>query len=236
MRTAGAALSSAVWALMIVLVGAACGSAAVESPVKPATELVTTVAQSRVPRVRVFDEPGRGPRRVLNNPDASGAPLLFVVRNSSGDWLQVELPVRPNGSLGWVSRHDVDLTQHTYRIVVQLAAHTMTVSHGSTVIDREPVGIGTRDTPTPGGSYYTTSLIRPPDPNGFYGPYVYTLSGFSDVLQHFAGGEGVIGIHGTSEPQLIGKSVSHGCIRMSNAGITKLAGLLPLGVPVDIRP
>jgi lipoprotein-anchoring transpeptidase ErfK/SrfK len=221
---------------MIVLLGGACGRAAVEVPVKRVSELDTTVARARVSKVRVFDEPGDGARRVLDNPDRSGAPLVFVVRNSSGDWLQVELPVRPNGSLGWISRDDVALSHHAFRIVVELAAHMITVSRGSVVVDREPVGVGTRDTPTPGGFYYTTSLIRPPDPNGFYGPYVYTLSGFSDVLQHFAGSEGVIGIHGTSEPRLIGKSVSHGCIRMSNAGITKLAHLLPIGDPVDIRP
>jgi lipoprotein-anchoring transpeptidase ErfK/SrfK len=223
-------------ALMIAVVGVGCGKAAVESPMRPAAELVTTVAQAHVSRLRVFDDPGGRVRLTLSSPDTSGARVVFVVRNSSGDWLQVELPVRPNGSLGWISRRDVDLTQHSFRIVVELAAHMITVSRGSTIVDHEPVGIGTSDTPTPGGSYYTTSLIRPPDPNGFYGPYVYTLSGFSDVLRHFAGGEGVIGIHGTSEPQLIGKSVSHGCIRMSNAGITKLAGLLPIGVPVDIRP
>ena len=45
----------------------------------------------------------------------------------------------------------------------------------------------------------------------------------------------MIGIHGTNQPALLGHDVSHGCIRMSNAGISKLAAILPLGVPVDIR-
>lgn len=209
-----------------------------ERPARGAlSELLTTVARARVAQVRVFDEPGAGkPRLVLASPDRSGAPLVFVVRNTDGEWLQVELPVRPNGSLGWIARVDVELSQHDYRIVVDLGAHMITVSRGTAVVDREPVGIGTRDTPTPGGSYYTTALIQPPDPNGFYGPYVYTLSGFSEKLLQFAGGDGVIGIHGTSQPWGLGKDVSHGCIRMSNAGITKLAHLLPVGVPVDIRP
>ena len=73
------------------------------------------------------------------------------------------------------------------------------------------------------------------NPNGIYGPYAYQLSGFSDVLLRFNGGTGVIGIHGTNEPWLLGKDVSHGCIHMSNAGITRLAHLLPLGVPVEIH-
>ena len=194
-------------------------------------------ALADVPKVRVFDEPGGSRARlVLNNPNPLGARLVFVVLNTDRDWLQVQLPVRPNGSLGWIARSDVQLSEHDYRIVVDLGAHMITVSRGTTVIDEEAIGVGKRDTPTPGGSYYTTALIRPPNPNGFYGPYVYMLSGFSEVLHQFAGSDGVIGIHGTSEPWGLGRNVSHGCIRMSNAGITRLARLLPVGVPVDIRP
>ena len=47
-------------------------------------------------------------------------------------------------------------------------------------------------------------------------------------------GEG-IAVHGTNKPELLGQDVSHGCIRMSNAAITKLAKLLPQGVPIEIR-
>jgi lipoprotein-anchoring transpeptidase ErfK/SrfK len=120
--------------------------------------------------------------------------------------------------------------------VVELGAHRITVFKGSSIVDREPVGVGKAQTPTPGGVYYTKELLRPVNPNGVYGPFAYQLSGFSDVLTRFNGGTGVIGIHGTNEPWLLGKDVSHGCIRMSNAGITRLAHLLPLGVPVEIRP
>ena len=55
------------------------------------------------------------------------------------------------------------------------------------------------------------------------------------MLANFAGGDGVIGIHGTNDASALGHDVSHGCIRMSNEGITKLARTLPLGVPVEIR-
>jgi lipoprotein-anchoring transpeptidase ErfK/SrfK len=44
----------------------------------------------------------------------------------------------------------------------------------------------------------------------------------------------VIGLHGTDYAAGIGKNVSHGCIRMSNAMITRLARTLPLGTPVRI--
>lgn len=63
---------------------------------------------------------------------------------------------------------------------------------------------------------------------------MYGLSGFSNVLTEFNGGDGVIGIHGTNDPSSIGRDVSHGCIRMSNTGITTLAATLPLGTPVEV--
>jgi lipoprotein-anchoring transpeptidase ErfK/SrfK len=94
------------------------------------------------------------------------------------------------------------------------------------------VGRGT--TPTPGGLFYTTELLIPVGQPA-YGPYAYGLSGYSDVLYDFAGGDGQFGIHGTNDPSGIGRDVSNGCIRMGNEAITKLAETLPIGVPVEIK-
>lgn len=194
------------------------------------------VAEATVPRVAIFKEPASGsPKRSLPNP-LDGAPLVFLVERDQGEWLLVNLPVRPNGSKGWIRKSDVVLTKHNFRITVDLSDHRLTVRQGTKVILDEPTGIGTEDTPTPGGVYYTKRLVQPPNPKGDFGPFIYELSGFSNVITDFLGGDGVIGIHGTNRPELLGKDVSHGCIRISNSGITKLARILPLGVPVDIRP
>jgi lipoprotein-anchoring transpeptidase ErfK/SrfK len=72
------------------------------------------------------------------------------------------------------------------------------------------------------------------DRAGAYGPYAFGLSAHSNVLYSFGGGPGQIGLHGTNNPASLGTNASHGCIRISNAGITKLARLLPLGTPVTI--
>lgn len=199
---------------------------------------LSTVAEAVVPEVAVFAEPdGAGePIHVLAHPTEVGAPLVFLVDSSQDEWLQVLLPVRPNGSQGWIRASDVQLSTHTFHIDVPLSALRITVYDGEEVILDEPVGIGTSDTPTPGGRYYLKELLQPPDPDGAYGPFAYGLSGFSDQLTSFAGGDGVIGLHGTNDPSSIGRQVSHGCIRMSNEGITFLAGILPLGVPVQILP
>jgi len=201
----------------------------------------TTVAQAVGPVIDVFEADGLNVIRSLDNPQPSGAPLVFVVVDQQDDRLKVSLPTRPNGSTGWVRRQDVSLTTHAYSIVVELAAHRITAFKATMPFLSEPIGVGTNDTPTPGGTYYTKELIQPVDshgrvnPYGPYGPYAYGLSGFSNVLTNFAGGEGVIGIHGTNTPSALGHDVSHGCIRMSNEAITSLAGILPLGVPVEIR-
>lgn len=47
---------------------------------------------------------------------------------------------------------------------------------------------------------------------------------------------GMIGLHGTNEPNQIGKNVSHGCIRHRNADIVKLSAIVQKGTPVYIVP
>ena len=196
----------------------------------------TIVAHAVGHSVGVYDTPSPKTLRVrLRSPQQFGTPLVFVVLESRTGWMRVRLPTRPNGSTAWIRSRDVRLSWHTYRIVVELHAHRVTVYNGTVVIAREPAGIGTLETPTPSGTYYTKELIQTLNRRGPYGPYAYELSGFSTVLTHFNGGDGVIGIHGTNQPSLIGRDVSHGCIRISNEAITRFAKLLPIGVPVEIR-
>lgn len=197
----------------------------------------TQVAEATGPQVEVFAEPAEGePTATLDNPNENGAPLVFLVEQNQGDWLQVLLPIRPNGSTGWIRTADVTVASNTYSIDIALAEHRLVVRDGDEVVVDAAIGVGTASTPTPGGKYYIKELLQPPDPDGAYGPYAYGLSGFSNVLDEFNGGDGVIGIHGTNEPEAIGTDVSHGCIRVDNATITQMAGMLPLGTPVHINP
>lgn len=193
------------------------------------------VAQSKVPSIPVFESPGAPTAKLkLSNPNEDGAPRVFLVKARQSDWLQVLLPVRPNGSKGWIRQNDVMLGQNPFRVKIELGAHRITVWNGDKVVTEEPVGVGKGNSPTPGGEYYITELLRPPDPSGLYGPFAFGLSGFSDVYQSFAGGPGFLGLHGTNDPQGLGTDVSAGCIRMSNDGITRLSSMLPLGSPVEI--
>ncbi len=195
---------------------------------------LSIVATATGPRVDVYATTSSPVQSTLPNPIESGAPLTFLVKQSQAGWLRVLLPLRPNGSEGWIKQSQVKLASHRYKIKVELAAHRLTVTEGEKTILDTPVGVGTKDTPTPGGLYYTKELLQPPNQNGAYGHFTYGLSGFSNVITSFAGGQGVIGIHGTNDPSTIGKDVSHGCLRISNEAIDMLAKRLPLGVPVEI--
>jgi lipoprotein-anchoring transpeptidase ErfK/SrfK len=44
-----------------------------------------------------------------------------------------------------------------------------------------------------------------------------------------------IGMHGTAEPDSIGRSASHGCVRLANWDVVRLAAKVAKGVPVSIH-
>jgi hypothetical protein len=182
----------------------------------------------------VYDAPGGAVTRRLANPLPSGAPLTFLVAGRRDGWLKVHLPVRPNGSTGWVRAAGVIVKGVSWRVDVHLGAHRLRLYESGRLRATYPIGVGTGATPTPGGTFYLKELLRPPDPDGAYGPYAYGLSGFSTTLDSFRGQDAVIGLHGTDEPDSIGRDVSHGCIRLRNRDITVLAEKLPLGTPVRI--
>jgi lipoprotein-anchoring transpeptidase ErfK/SrfK len=234
--------------VLLVLAGACSGNngppALAPAPTTTATTLQdpyrSTVAEALIPHVAVYDREGAAtPVRTVDQPNDPPRPLIFLVQEERPPlWLKVLLPVRPNGSTGWIKATDVKLTEHDYRITIALDAHRITLTRGTTVLVDAPIGVGRAQTPTPGGLYYTKELLRPPRPDTVYGPYAYGLSGFSNTLTSFEGGDGVIGIHGTNDPSGLGHDVSHGCIRIPNADIVRMVEQikLPLGVPVVIQP
>jgi lipoprotein-anchoring transpeptidase ErfK/SrfK len=168
----------------------------------------------------------------------NGAPQTFLIDDEvvvdDAIWYRVLLPIRPNGTTGWVQRRDVRVVGLRYHLEVHLQAFRADLFDGEHLVRSIEIGVGTDQTPTPGGTYFIKELLRPPDQETIYGHYVFGLSGFSNVLLDWPGG-GVLGIHGTNDPDgTIGRKVSHGCVRMRNADIEYLAGILPLGTPVAV--
>src|SRR5262245_51964180 len=198
---------------------------------------VQTATAKTQPQETVYGTPDGDVLTTLPNPWLGTSPLVFLVKQQvNPDWYEVYLPVRPNGSTGFVKASDVDIARHTWRIEVHLSEFRLIVYHGDETFLDTQIAVAADNTPTPGGLYYTTELRGRFDPSNAYGTYAYGLSGYSDVLQSFNGGPGQLGIHGTNQPELIGSKVSHGCIRMRNEDIEKLAAVLPLAVPVQVIP
>jgi hypothetical protein len=170
----------------------------------------------------------------LSNPILSGGPLVFLVEEMLDDWIKVLLPVRPNGSLGFVRVEDVKLSRHNFRILVEITNTNLKVLREGELFFETRIAVAAENRPTPGGKYYLTELLQPPTPHSVYGTLAYGLSGFSEVLETFNGGPGQLGIHGTNDPDSIGRQVSSGCVRMVNSDIDHIATFLPLGTPVEI--
>jgi lipoprotein-anchoring transpeptidase ErfK/SrfK len=196
---------------------------------------VTVVAAAKNAKTPIYaTATGTQPFTVLNNKTNFSGRHVFVVQAKEGESYRVFLPMRPNGRLGYVRAADVTLYQHDYAVIVSLSKKTLTLYKAGVLQMTESVGVGKSQWPTPTGSFYMRELARPRNPRGSYGPWAFGLSAYSTVFQKFGRGDGQIGIHGTNEPKLLGTQVSHGCIRMRNEAITKLAQTLPQGVPVEI--
>jgi hypothetical protein len=172
--------------------------------------------------------------RSLTNPTHEGLPVAFLVLEDHGPWLKVRVSQRPNGLVAWVQRREVSLRRVPNHVVIDVSDRKVTVLHGDDVLLEEVVGVGTDRTPTPLGHFFVDGTVRVPNPNGPYGAYQVSVSGFSEVLQSFGGGVGQIAMHGTNRPQLLGQPVSNGCVRMTNDAITRMSLLAPLGTPVEI--
>ena len=148
-------------------------------------------------------------------------------------WYRVRLPILPNNSTGWVqARYLGDLyTVHTH-LYVDRKALTATLKRDGKTVFKTIVGVGRTYWPTPRGEFYIRSKLTNFD-DPFYGPVAFGTSARSAVLTDWPGG-GFVGVHGTNQPEILPGHVSHGCIRMQNAAILKLARLMPVGTPLTV--
>jgi lipoprotein-anchoring transpeptidase ErfK/SrfK len=165
-------------------------------------------------------------------PDFRPTIVLAIAVKHSPTWYRIRLASRPNGRTGWIPGDAADLSPATTRIVIRSAARTIEVWRGSTRLLRAAVAVGAPGMETPLGSFYVTARFWPTDP--FYGPFALETSAYSKVSEWPGGG--VVGIHGTSRPWLLGRAVSHGCVRVANATALRLEQIVPLGAPISILP
>lgn len=146
-------------------------------------------------------------------------------------WYRISVPGRPNGQMGWIPAWSVQLTPTVAKVLVHRRSRTIDLYWHGRHVWHAIIAVGAPGMETPLGLYYATARFVP------YGdPYLTTFavetSGYSKLTEWPGGG--VFGIHGTPEPWLLGKAVSHGCIRVSARTARKLRRYVPLGTPIYI--
>ncbi len=168
-------------------------------------------------------------------PDGQAAVYLELRSATIGrhTWILVPLPGRPNGVAGWVPASALG-ELHAINEYLRVDRETLraTLYRDGRAIWSAPVGVGRPSLPTPAGHFYVTEKLTAIG-GPFYGPYALGTSAYAPTLSEWPGG-GVVGIHGTDEPQLIPGRPSHGCIRLRNADITRLWQMIQVGTPIEI--
>ena len=159
--------------------------------------------------------------------------LQMYTDAKGNEWVQTQLPGRPNGRMGWVPREGLGEFHliHLQLIVDRRKLRATLLKNGKTIF-LAPVGVGKGSTPTPGGKFWIREKLRGIGP--VYGPLAFGTAAYSTKLTDWPGG-GVVGVHGTNEPNLIPGRPSHGCIRLKNKDILRLNRLMKPGTPLLIK-
>lgn len=241
MRTAATALAGLALGLLAAPAGAAGASTAAGGIVKLSNETsITRVAfPEELVRVRRHPDPAaaQGPRLRDSTEHGSSEVYLALAEADGADgarWVKVRIPGRPNGQTGWVPRTALGPYRLiTKALLVDRRALRVTLLRDGRPVLRFPVGVGASATPTPGGNFWIREkLTYRRDP--LYGDRALGTSAYAPRLENWPLG-GVIGMHGTGEPELIPGRPSHGCIRLKNPDIRRLYRVVPVGTPVRIR-
>lgn len=212
------------------------GFGSLNAPVSARAETETLVALARKD-IEVFTAPNRNEAQ-LTMPWTTilgTVTVLTVVDQPSTGWVEVMLPIRPNGSTGFVQTTDVEIYAVGGKILVDLSERELTYTLDGTEVISTTVAVGTPSNPTPTGTFFVTDNVTLANPNSPWGPHALGLSARSETITEYNGGDGIIGIHGTSNPSSIGQAASLGCVRLPNDLITLLHELVPIGTPVEIR-
>ena len=247
--------------LVLAVLGGGTASAQTETTAAPASDsAATTDAAATQPeadfrptkretyvarlitRVGLYPKAGGGKLRGTLAPWISdtGNPVELLVLNSkvssTGEsWLKVRLPSRPNDATAWIRESNVILRKNPMRVEISLRRHELRVFRRGRVVLRLGVALGAAATPTPKGRFAIYQKIREVSWSPL-GPWALHLTAHSNVLFEYAGGPGRVAIHGARGVLWAeaGTNPSHGCIRVPDPAIRKLAPLVSPGTPVDI--
>jgi hypothetical protein len=160
-------------------------------------------------QLAVHDSPNGQVVGPLSSRTQFGSPRVVPVVRSVTGWLGVITSKVHNGKLGWIPAQGAQLEQITYTIRIETRSHRVTVFENGHVLRTMTAGVGQ--------------------------PNALALSAHEPrLLPGWTGGD-LVAIHSTPDTASIGRSVSHGCVRVSLAEGRWLMNNIPLGTLVTVR-
>lgn len=225
----------------------ALGAAASVAPAAEARSARGVDARQELAALRVSHAVHATPRARASSgtipawgPITGGQTVLPVVGRATAAngvrWLRVQVPGRPNGRRAWIKKRGTTLTTTSWHVVVKTSQRRVLVYRGGRLVRSFSAIVGAPATPSPHGRFHVEESVEML-PGSAGAPYALALSARSNVLQEFAGGPGQIAVHGVGNVGgTLGTAVSHGCVRLDDAGIRWLAAHIAPGVPVTIEP
>jgi lipoprotein-anchoring transpeptidase ErfK/SrfK len=145
-------------------------------------------------------------------------------------WYRITVPGRPNGRTGWIPAGSAALKPVDRWLVIYRGSRKFEFYVNGKLRRTGKVAVGRKGMETPLGLFYVQAKFDPTWP--VLGAYAFETSGYSK-LSDWPGG-GVVGVHGTNTPELIGQAVSHGCVRLYNKDISYLRSVVGVGTPIKI--
>lgn len=119
------------------------------------------------------------------------------------------------------------------RVIVSIADRKLAVVEDGRIVKIYPTAVGAKVSPSPVGTFKIVTLVKNPT---WYGPKgkVVQPGPANPLGDRWIGLDRKgYGIHGTNQPNSIGKAASHGCIRMRKADVEELFELVRAGDVVE---
>lgn len=169
--------------------------------------------------------------------------FIFWLYNCQKISLAFEIPVVSNNlldnSVSKPADDSEDLLAQPIHLKISLKHHRLTLYKGYHAIKSYPVAVGRRGWETPIGNFQVLQMLKNPtwinpltdesipggDPKNPLGHY---------WIEFWTDGKNSIGLHGTPNPETVGKTISHGCVRMYNKDVEELFHKVSVGTPVIV--
>ncbi len=120
-----------------------------------------------------------------------------------------------------------------FSILVDKSQSSLILKNDEEIIKTYIVSTGTNNS-TPAGNFKIVNKLK--DPTWFKAGAVVPPGSSENVLGSRWMGFDLpgYGIHGTTDPQSLGKQVTQGCVRLSNSDVEELYAIIPVGTEVTV--